>query len=202
MSYLPSDIQAVTNHGSVASQAQLNQPGLRMVHYTDHATAQTICNDGLPFGTNLGSQDLFGIVAPLRSALNHGTLEYFADIQPEEAVIANLHTLAGRKVIGNTSTNSIVIISFPDSPKRYEEIRSIMSDDSHSDTYSKSDIYVVLTLQWINYFIDFDSNGDQIIPPCFIAGYINLDNVTFTPNTHFGEPFEQSSVAKQKLPVN
>lgn len=193
------DIRLVSTHGEIAIQAQPNQPGLRLAYRANIGDTDNIFESGIQFGTELGAQDLFGLLSPLHSSTNHGSLEYLPDLPPDEATAANIKTLAGRKSIGNESSNAVIIIAFPDKPSRYEEIRSILNNPDHSDTYSASDVYVVLTLQWINYFLDFDSGGHQIIPRSFIVGCIDLDNPKFIPNPHYNEPFTQSQQAKQNL---
>lgn len=194
------DIRTVTTHGDIAIQAQPNQPGLRLVYRASTQDIDDIFQNGIHFGTELGSRDLFGLVSSLHSSSNHGSIEYLPDLPPDAATAANINTLASRKSIGSSeTTNAVVIVSFPDKPSRYDEIRHILDSSDHSDTYSASDIYVVLTLQWINYFIDFDQNGQQIIPHNFIVGCIDLDAPRFLPNSHYNESFTQSQYAKQRL---
>lgn len=198
ISISPTDIRAVSNHGEIAIQGQPNQPGLRLAYLANTQEIDYFKN-GIAFGTDMGAQDLFGLSLPLHSDTNHGVLEYIPDLPPDEATAVNIKTLASRKSIGNETTNAVFIISFPDKPSRYEEIRHILNSPDHSDTYSASDIYVVLTLQWINYFIDFNQDGQQIIPRNFIVGCVDLETPQFLPNPHFNEPFTQSQQAKQKL---
>lgn len=178
-------------------------PGLRLVSYTLRELAESYLEHGFPFGSTLGAHELKGPAMPLFNANNEGVLNYQTPGDPAAVTRLNLELLATRKRLESGWTNATLLIVFPDDDRRYraiDQLRNTQSDEE--ETYSKEDIYVTYTIQWLNQYIDFDPSGQQVIPRAFIGGFIDLDKMELVRNIHYGESFAQSEAARQRLPSN
>lgn len=174
--------------------------GLRLVRYCTRAEAEGYLESGLPFGTSLGAHELKDSVVPLFNANNEGILEYHTASDPQSTTLLNLELIATRRRLEKGWTNCTLLIVFPDDEKRYREITTLQNNSTEDSSYSREDIYVTFTIQWLNQFVDFTPTGQQIIPRAFIGGFIDLDKMELVRNIHYSESFLQSETAKQKLP--
>lgn len=174
--------------------------GLRLVCYTDRISAESFIDNGMPFGTDLGAHEMDETLTPLLSANHDGTLRYQQAGDPDSVTATNIELLATReRLISGWSTCTMLIV-FPDDPNRYREISQLQANRAPDNAYTAEEIYVTLTIKWLNNFIDFSPDGKQLIPRSFIGGFIDLDKKELVRNIHYSETFIQSADAKSRLP--
>lgn len=194
------DVVTITENRKLKLLAAGNALGLRLVGYTDRISAEQYLEDGMPFGTDLGANDLEASFVPLLSSNHDGTLRYQPAGAVESVTLTNTNLIATRKRLERGWTTCTMLIVFPDDSARYREISQLQAARVSDDTYSADEIYMTLTLQWLNHFIDFDASGRQIIPRAFIGGFVDLDSKELIRNIHYSESFMQTEEARRRLP--
>lgn len=189
----------------IAEDAVLSQfinpeaEGLRIIYYAGRLQAEQILEWGLPFGTGMGAKELAETTVPLMSTLNEGTLRYQPVGESDSMKNINSNLLATRRRTEKGWTDCVVLIIFPDSPDRYAAINKAVITSEASLGSSREKIYIGQTYKWLNYYIDFSENGQQLIPRSLIAGFIDLPSMELVRNIHYGESFIQSDQARVKL---
>lgn len=187
---------------SFKSLASGTAPGLRLVSYVVRQEAESYLEHGFVFGSSLGAHELKGPTTPLYNANNEGILNYQTPGDPAALAKLNEELLVTRRRLEKGWTNTTLLFVFPDDDRRYRTIDQLRNEQGDDETYSKEDIYITYTIQWLNQFIDFNPVGQQIVPRAFIGGFIDLDKMELVRNLHYGESFVQSSTAKQRLPTS
>ena len=179
------DVKAISNGKKLRLLADGKAPGLRLISYADRPSAEKYLETGIPFGTDLGATELQSIFIPLLSANHDGTLRYQQAGDPDSVTLTNINLLATRKRIESGWTSCVMLIVFPDSPGRYREISNLQASRAPNDAYAAEEIYLTLTRQWLNHFIDFTPLGQQIVPRAFIGGFVDLEKKELVRNIHY-----------------
>ncbi len=194
------DVKVISDDKKLKLLASGNALGLRLISYTDRISAEKFLEEGLPFGTSLGASELETVFVPLLSANHDGSLKYQPAGDPDSVTQTNINLLATRKRLVTGWSTCTMLIVFPDDVTRYRQISELQAQRAPNDAYTAEEIYITLTRQWLNRFVDFNNAGQQIVPRAFIGGFVDLDEKELVMNIHYSESFVQSEEAKRRLP--